>query len=54
MKKRLFVGMMMVCLAFLCMPVTALAEEQASDEAQVTVSPKKAKKILRKALTNEN
>ena len=43
MKKRLFVGMMMVCLAFLCMPVTALAEEQASDEVQVLVSPKKAK-----------
>ena len=43
MKKRLFVGIVMVCLAFLCMPVTALAEEQASDEAQVTVSPKKAK-----------
>ena len=44
MKKRLFVGIVMVCLVFLCMPVTALAEEQASDEVQIIVSPKKAKK----------
>ena len=43
MKKRLFVGIMMVCLAFLCMPVTALAEEQASDEVQAILLPKKAK-----------
>lgn len=43
MKKRLFVGIVMVCLVFLCMPITALAEEQASDEVQVIVSPKKAK-----------